>query len=391
MREHERSPSEEIELLVKARYPIIYIVSYEEKRVLQEIERIASNTGTKLFKWTQSKGIIDLEERAVGEGTTDPDLALDYVLTSKTNRLFVFLDFHSFISPYREMAPRFIRKLRDIANTLPDSHYTKSLILLSPTLEIPLELEKEVVVVDFPLPTMKELDDMLKEIEERIKSRPEFKIDLTTEDREELFKAALGLTLKEAENAFAKVLIEDSRLSRDDVIKILKEKEQLIKKSGMLEYITPDQSLGTIGGLEALKQWFIERADGFSERARDFPLPPPRGVLLIGVPGCGKSLCAKVVAHEWKKPLLRFDVGRAFGKYVGESEANMRKAIKIAESLAPCILWIDEIEKEFGGVSGEGDSGTSARVFGSFLTWMQEKKNPVFVLAIISIGFHLSF
>jgi len=381
MKEQERTPSEEIELLVKARYPIIYIVSHEEKRVLEELERIASNIGMKLFKWTQSKGIIDLEEQTVGEETIDPDLALDHVLTSKTNGLFVFLDFHSLISPIREMAPRFIRRLRDIANTLPDSPYTKSLILLSPVLEIPLELEKEIAVVDFPLPTLEELDDMLKEIEERIKSRSEFKIDLTPEDREELLKAALGLTLSEAENAFAKVLIEDLKLSREDIVKILKEKEQLIKKSGILEYITPDESTNAIGGLEALKQWFSERAEGFSEKAREFPLPPPRGVLLIGVPGCGKSLCAKVIAHEWKKPLLRFDVGRAFGKYVGESEANIRRAIKTAESLAPCILWIDEIEKEFGGVSGEGDSGTSARVFASFLTWMQEKKSPVFVLA----------
>lgn len=381
MKKQERTPSEEIELLVKARYPIIYIISYEEKRVVQELERVALNTDTKLFKWTHSKGIVDLQEQKVEEGSIDPDLALDYVLTSKTNGLFIFLDFHSLISPTREMAPRFIRKLRDIALTLPDSPFTKSLILLSPVLEIPLELEKEIAVVDFPLPTLKELNDMLKEIEERIKSRPEFKIDLTTEDREELLKAALGLTLTEAENVFAKSLIEDAKIDRDDIVKILKEKGQLIKKSGVLEYITSDESLGTVGGLEALKQWFSERALGFSERAKEFPLSPPRGVLLIGVPGCGKSLCAKLVAYKWKKPLLRFDVGRAFGKYVGESEANMRRVIKTAESLAPCILWIDEIEKEFGGVSGEGDSGVSSRVFASFLTWMQEKKNPVFVLA----------
>lgn len=376
----ERTALEEIELLVKARYPIIYIVSYEEKRVLDEIKRIAGNE-MKVFKWTLSKGITDLEDKAVGDGTTDPDLALDYVLNSKTNGLFVFQDFHSFIMSTREMSPRFIRKLRDIASAFPSSHFTKSLILLSPILEIPLELEKDIAVVDFPLPTLAELDKMLSGIEKSMKSRPEFKIDLSTQEREELLKATLGLTLTEAENAFAKVLIEDLTLSGADIDKILKEKEQLIKKTGILEYITPDQSMRTIGGLEALKEWFRERAEGFSEKAKKFPLPPPRGVLLIGVPGCGKSLCAKVIAYEWKKPLLRFDVGRAFGKWVGESESNMRRAIKTAESLAPCILWIDEIEKEFGGVSGEGDSGTSARVFASFLTWMQEKKSPVFVLA----------
>lgn len=381
MKKQEKTASEEIELLIKARYPIIYIMSYEERRVLQELEKIAESVKMKIYKWTLSKGISDLEEEAIVEGTTDPDLALDHVLTSKTNGLFVFLDFHSFISPTREMAPRFIRKLRDISNILPISSHQKSLLLLSPVLEIPAELEKEIVVIDFPLPTLQEMDEMLGGIEERITTRSEFKIQLKPQDREELLKAALGLTLIEAENAFAKVLMEDFKLDKDDVLKVLKEKEQLIKKSGILEYITPDESMATVGGLEALKEWFKERAEGFSERAREFPLPPPRGVLLIGVPGCGKSLYAKVVAYEWKKPLLRFDVGRAFGMYVGQSEANIRRAIKTAESLAPCILWIDEIEKEFGGVSGEGDSGTSARVFASFLTWMQEKKHPVFVLA----------
>jgi SpoVK/Ycf46/Vps4 family AAA+-type ATPase len=376
----ERTALEEIELLIKARYPLIYIISFEEKRVLEAIKKIASNT-IKVFKWTLSKGITDFEEKAVGEGTTDPDLALDYVLTSRHNGIFIFQDFHPFISSIREIAPRCIRKLRDIANSLPSSPYTKSLIILSPILEIPPELEKDIVVVDFPLPTLAELDEMLSGIERSMRNRPEFKIDLTPQEREEILKAALGLTLTEAENAFAKALIEDLTLDKSDISRILKEKEQIIKKSGMLEYITPDESIAAVGGLEALKEWFRERAHGFSERAREFPLPTPRGVLLIGVPGCGKSLCAKVVAYEWKKPLLRFDVGRAFGKYVGESEANMRRAIKTAESLAPCILWIDEIEKEFGGVSGEGDSGTSARVFASFLTWMQEKKSPVFVLA----------
>jgi SpoVK/Ycf46/Vps4 family AAA+-type ATPase len=375
------SVSKEIEVLVKARYPIIYIVSYEERRVLQELEKVAEKAKMKIYKWTLSKGVVDLEGEAVIEGTTDPDLALDYVSDSRTNGLFVFLDFHSFISPAREVAPRFIRKLRDMSNILPISPDHKSLVLLTPVLEIPAELEKEITVIDFPLPTLRELDEMLAEIEKRIVSRSEFRINLKPQDREELLKASLGLTLTEAENAFAKVLMEDLILDKEDVVKILKEKEQLIRKSGMLEYISHDKLMAEVGGLEALKEWFSERVDGFSERAKEFPLPPPRGVLLIGVPGCGKSLCAKAIAYEWKKPLLRFDVGRAFGMYVGQSESNMRRAIKTAESLAPCILWIDEIEKEFGGVSGEVDSGTSARVFSSFLTWMQEKEHPVFVLA----------
>jgi len=378
------SAAEEIELLIKAKYPLIYIVSHEDKRVLKVLQQVATATKTVLHSWSVSRGITDANGKPVGEGTNDPEFALDHVLTSKVNGLFAFLDFHHYITPHnpdRMAASRFIRKIRDIAAALPSSSHYKSLVFVSPVCEIPLELEKEVAVIDFPLPGLPELEEMFAELERSIKSRDDFSIDLSPSDREELLKAALGLTLGEAENAFAKALIEDLALTAKGIERILREKERLIKKTGMLEYIAPDQSMSTVGGLDALKQWLGERASGFSEKARGFPLPPPRGVLLIGVPGCGKSLCAKVVACEWKKPLLRFDVGRAFGKYVGESESNMRKAIKIAESLAPCVLWIDEIEKEFGGTSGEGDSGTSARVFASFLTWMQEKDSPVFVMA----------
>lgn len=377
----EKTTIEEIKLLIEAKYPLIYILSYEEQRVLEELKRISEEIQIKLYIWSLSKGITDLKGKEIGEGTTDPDLALDFVLNSKDHAIFIFLDFHWFLYREREIAPRCIRKLRDIAHLLPSSPFTKSLIILSPILEIPPELEKDIVVIDFPLPTIKELDEMLRKIEETIKNRPEFEIDLSDKDREELLKAALGLTLTEAENAFAKVLMEDLKLNRDDVGKILKEKEQIIKKSGILEYIIPDESMANIGGLENLKNWLKERSQGFSEEAKKFHLPPPRGVLLIGVPGCGKSLCAKVIAYEWRKPLLRFDVGRVFSKWVGESESNIRRVIKTVESIAPCILWIDEIEKEFGGVLGEGDSGTSSRVFASFLTWMQEKKSPVFVVA----------
>ena len=288
MKEQERTASEEIELLLKARYPIVYIVSHEEKRVLTELQKITSRISMGLFRWTQSKGIVDLEGRDVGEGTTDPDLALDYVLKPDVSGLFVFLDFHCFISPTLQMAARFVRKLRDVANSLPDSPRVKSLVLLSPVLEIPLELEKEIAVVDFPLPGLKEFDEMLKEIEGKIRKRDELKIAFSPAGREEFLRAALGLTLSEAENAFAKALIEDSKLDDDDVVRILTEKEQLIKKSGMLEYISPDSSK-KVGGLENLKEWFRERSEGFSERAREFHLPQPRGVLLIGVPGCGKT------------------------------------------------------------------------------------------------------
>ena len=377
----ERTAGQEIELLIKARYPIIYIVSHEERRVIKELNRIAEASRTKLYTWTMSKGLVDKEDKPVAPDTTNPEKALAHILTSKTGGLFAFLDFHSFLAPDRELSARFIRRLRDIADAFPATPDLKTLLLVSPILVVPAEAEKEIAVIDFPLPGPAELEALLKNIEASIRNRPELRINLAAPDREGLLNALLGLTLTEADNALAKSLMEDHVLNRDDIPRVLREKEQVLKKSGILEFIPTDQSMAQVGGLDALKGWFHERAQGFSEKARDFALPPPRGVLLIGVPGCGKSLCAKVIASEWQKPLLRFDVGRAFGVYIGESESNVRRAIKVAESLAPCILWIDEIEKEFGNTSGEGDSGTSARVFASFLTWMQEKKSPVFVLA----------
>jgi SpoVK/Ycf46/Vps4 family AAA+-type ATPase len=162
---------------------------------------------------------------------------------------------------------------------------------------------------------------------------------------------------------------------------ILDEKEQIIRKSGILEYTAAVEDFNGIGGLGQLKRWLAQRNEGFSQKARDFGLPNPRGVMLVGVPGCGKSLCAKAVAAEWQKPLLKFDLGRVFAGLVGESEERMRRALAVAENVAPCVLWIDEMEKGLAGIGGVGDSGVATRVFGTLLTWMEEKKHPVFVVA----------
>jgi len=170
-------------------------------------------------------------------------------------------------------------------------------------------------------------------------------------------------------------------LTGRDVKSILDEKEQIIRKSGILEYTAAVEDFSGIGGLGQLKAWLRQRNEGFSQRARDFGLPNPRGVMLVGVPGCGKSLCAKAVAAEWQKPLLKFGLGRVFAGLVGESEERMRKALSVAEGVAPCVLWIDELEKGLAGIGGSGDSGVATRVFGTLLTWLEEKRQPVFVVA----------
>ncbi len=207
-------------------------------------------------------------------------------------------------------------------------------------------------------------------------------IDLDEEGIDGMVKACQGLTLCETENSLAKAIVSRGRLDSGEIKAILAEKEQIIRKSGILEYTATVENFGSVGGLGNLKLWLKQRNRAFSQKGRDFGLLHPRGVMLVGVPGCGKSLCAKAVAAEWQKPLLKFDLGRVFGSLVGESEERMRKALKTAEDVAPAILWIDELEKGLSGAGGGGgDSGVGARVFGNLLTWMEEKTKPVFVVA----------
>jgi len=223
---------------------------------------------------------------------------------------------------------------------------------------------------------------VLDETVEQVGDNPRVDVNLADGGREQIVKALTGLTRSEAENALAKVIVTRSRLDPDDIDLLLAEKEQIIRKSGMLEFYSTPERFGSIGGLENLKTWLRQRGKAFSEKARQFGLPSPRGLLLVGVPGCGKSLSAKAVAAEWKMPLLKFDLGKVFGGLVGQSEENMRRALKMAEAVAPCVLWIDEIEKGLSGSRGSsGDSGTSTRVFGTLLTWMEENTRQVFTIA----------
>src|SRR5258707_553759 len=250
-------------------------------------------------------------------------------------------------------------------------------------MEIPTELDKEITVLNYPLPTRDDLSDLLDKIIADVKQFAQVIIDLDDAGRERLLQAALGLTLGEAENVFAKIIVKDERLSGEDVNEVFAEKQQIIRKSGLLEYYASSESFANVGGLGVLKEWLDKRAIAFTKEARAFGLPAPKGILMLGVQGCGKSLCAKAVSNQWQLPLLRFDMGRMFGSLVGSSEENVRRAIAVAESVAPAIFWVDEIDKAFAGsqVSGATDGGTTARVFGTFLTWLSEKNAPVFVVA----------
>jgi SpoVK/Ycf46/Vps4 family AAA+-type ATPase len=247
-------------------------------------------------------------------------------------------------------------------------------------LNLPVELEKDVTVVEFPLPEADEIEETLERVVAAVKDDAKVDSKLKKQDRELLVKSAQGLTLDEIENVFARSLVTKRRFDLDAV---LEEKKQIVRKSGLLEYYPAINKLEDVGGLELLKDWLEKRKAAFTDKAKKFGIPAPKGVLLLGVQGCGKSLVAKAIAAAWRLPMLKMDVGRIFGSLVGQSEENMRRAIRIAESVAPCVLWADELEKGFSGIAGSGvsDSGTTARVFSTFLTWMQDKTKPVFLIA----------
>lgn len=370
----------ELEVLIRARYPLIYVVSWEEQRVMNELERIARILGKKLYEWKISNGIARYHS-GLGtvegkKGTKDPILALKEIMEVNEPCIFCLKDFHAFIKDNVV-----IRSLRDLALKL--RHTYTSVIILSPILEIPQELEKEITIVDFPLPNREDLLELLKQINKELQGNPNFEIDLSSESCDKILDAAIGLTLNEAENVFAKTLVLTGRLTASEAEVIYSEKKQIIRKTGILDYIEPEENLESVGGLRRLKEWLSKRRLAFSERARAFGLPVPKGVFFLGVQGCGKSLCAKAVANYWSLPLLRMDTGKLFSSFVGSSELNVRRAISIAESISPVLLWIDEIDKGFAGLqsSSYSDSGTTARVFGTLITWLQEKEAPVFVIA----------
>jgi len=366
----------EINILIRARYPLIFIISYEETRIEKLLYKIAQEQNKQFYLWSVTRGIHKLEEMKSDESTKDPLNALRFVEKQTGPIIFLFKDFHPYLSE-----PSIVRKLRDLVENLKTTYET--ILFVSPVVNVPVELEKDIAIVDCPLPDRGEINNLLENIISTVSTKPNIKIELTPEIKEKFVDAALGLTLNEAENAFARAVVYDNVLDGKDLQIILEEKKQVIKKSGILDYFPTDEKIENVGGLDNLKEWLKKRSTSFTQKAKEFGLPEPKGIFLVGVQGCGKSLVAKCISNLWGLPLLRFDVGKVFSGIVGSSEENIRKAIKIAESVAPVILWIDEIEKSLSGVesSSASDAGTSARVFGTFITWLQEKTKPVFVVA----------
>lgn len=370
---------------IKARYAVLVIESFEEERVLSELQSIAQSINHELYIWNSTDGVTFANGSSASQ-----DKTLDFTAALKfcenrakeqgSRNIFVFCDADGYLNSKAPAVNR--RRLRDFAINIRKKGYVSNCIIIAPTFEITTDLQKEITLVDFPLPSREEVKEIISSFLNNYKGLQGVSIDVNNDLLEKFVDASVGLTKLEIDNSFARALVSNRRIDASDLKGILSEKKQIIRKTGILEYIDSQLNLNDVGGLQTLKKWLELRSHCFGEEALKFGVKPPKGVLLTGIPGCGKSLTAKCVATAWNMPLLRLDMGKIFQGIVGSSESNMRLALKTAEAISPSILWIDEIEKGLSGASGGGgDGGTSTRVFGNLLTWMQEKTAPVFVFA----------
>ena len=370
---------------IKARYAVLVIESFEEERVLRELQGIAQSINHELYIWNSTDGVTFANgSSASQEKTLDFTAALKFcenrAKEQGSRNIFVFCDADGYLNSKAPAVNR--RRLRDFAINIRKKGYVSNCIIIAPTFEITTDLQKEITLIDFPLPSREEVKEIISSFLNNYKGMEGVTIDVNSELLEKFVDASIGLTKLEIDNSFARALVSNRRIDASDLKGILSEKKQIIRKTGILEYIDSQLNLNDVGGLQTLKKWLELRSHCFGDEALKFGVKPPKGVLLTGIPGCGKSLTAKCVATAWNMPLLRLDMGKIFQGIVGSSESNMRLALKTAEAISPSILWIDEIEKGLSGASGGGgDGGTSTRVFGNLLTWMQEKTAPVFVFA----------
>ncbi len=359
---------QELDLLIRSKYPIIYIPTPEEERAEQLIGTLAESGSPQraVHVWDFVEGFED------GTGRNNPIQALNEIEKARADvpTIFVMRDLHRFFDDVQVA-----RRLRNLARHLRNSR--KTMIILAPTMRIPQDLAEEITVLDLVPPSAEEIAAELDTTLEQVPIR------LTPGGRDALIKACQGLTIMRIRLALARAVASYSRIDDRAIPLMLEEKKQRIRRTEVLEFWPTTETMEDIGGLDILKGWLEQRAAAFTAEAHEYGLPYPRGILLVGIQGTGKSLSAKATASLWQLPLLRLDIGRLMGGLVGESEAKTREMIRIAEAMAPCVLFIDELDKGFAGLGASfvGDSGTSARVFGTILTWMEEKSSPVFIAA----------
>lgn len=355
---------------IQAGYPGLFLVSPEEQRVEAELKAVLNRLDKyTLCYWSVVDGLVNTATNQI-TSCLDPLEVLQAIGEQKEKTVTLLKDFHLFL---QDPNPILVRKFKDVL--LEAKTKQKTVIVLGCRLFLPPELEREITVLEFALPGKPELNHVLTGILESANIK-----NMEQDQKDQLIDAASGLTTMEAENAFALSYVQTKTV---EPAVVSREKAQAVKKNGLLEIVETNETLESVGGLDVLKEWLLKRKSAFSQKAVNYGLPKPKGLLILGVAGTGKSLTAKVTSKVFNVPLLKLDAGKIFAGLVGQSESNLRSVIQTAEAIAPCCLWIDEMEKGFSGSksSGSTDGGTSARVFGSFLSWMQEKKSAVFVVA----------
>ena len=361
---------EEFNLLLKARYPLVYITTLEEDRLEYTLRRYIKINGNRgLYTWDFVDGYLN-NPNSNGVAKRNPLQALEFIekITPNTPAIFLLKDFNNFLTDIA--ISRKLRNLIRILKTQP-----KTIIIIAPEVKIPDELVDIIPIIEFQLP---EIDEIRQELTRLIVSLNQ---TINNDLLESLIISCQGLSLERIRRVLSKIIARNKILDKRSIDIILKEKQQIIRQTKILEFCSSNIKITDIGGLENLKKWLYQRLKAFSEKAELYGLPAPRGLLLLGIQGTGKSLMAKAIANEWQLPLLRLDFGRLFSGLVGESEMKVRQMIQIAEALSPCVLWIDEIDKTFTQMNSRGDSGTTSRVLGTFITWLSEKELPVFVVA----------
>jgi hypothetical protein len=385
-----------LKVLINSSTPIVVMETVEEMRAVSLVRLACSELNMAVFEWTIADGLVRSGGAAVtpatnfpasyGEAaapraaiynTTDPVQALANMETMTVEAVFVLKDFHRHMDN-----PVIVRRLRDVGQKF--SANRRTLVLTAPSIEMPPELGSLIEFFDLPLPDMDRLRGIIRETYTRMATTHSLKLQLDSTGVDAMAANLRGLTEEEAERAISQALVGRLALSEDCVTDVLEAKKALLKRSEMLDFVVTTDTMASVGGLENLKNWLGQRRGSWDDKAREFGLEAPKGVIIMGVQGCGKSLCARAVAGEWKLPLVKFDTAAIYDKYIGETEKRIQKVFRVAEGLAPCVLWIDELEKVFAGSgpdSASADAGVSSRLLASFLSWMQDRKAPVFVAA----------
>ena len=362
--------NDELALFLKARYPIIYINTIEEDRIEYLIRKnVKTNLNRSIYSWDFVDGYTNNPNNE-GFAKRNPLQALELVerLNPETPALFLLKDFNRFLTDLS-----ISRKLRNISRIL--KLQPKTIIIIGSDLTIPHELQDLLTVIEFQLPSEEEINQELNRLINSLN------IKIESQLFENLSRACQGLSLERIRRVLSKIIATYKTIDDNSIEVLLTEKKQIISQTQILEYSSFNEKITNLGGLENLKDWLKKRKTAFSSQALNYGLPTPRGLVLVGIQGTGKSLTAKAIASDWQLPLLKLDVGKLFGGIVGESESRLRQMINVAETISPCILWIDEIDKAFTNTESKGDSGTSNRVLATFISWLSEKTKPVFVIA----------